>query len=261
MGPESNWFLGTAKNSTLRLNPTGPGSKPQKGGFKLAIFGTSTTPLAGDITVICAKQSYYVIEKVVEEKGALVEKQCNVPHDRFRQLQNLMMEIACLVWAQVLLDIVYQFIEEMIKTVRQPPFNIPSFRFVKSALAVKRSPQDTSTSRQDPGRVFLVEEVIQEKEEGRFRKYMNNVTPIPMLMDSETDKEAAEFFAFSQHVQYFKTKKLVFVSDYQGKLTHSRPGSLDSANYIDFQEEIHCSRTPKYLLMGEFQQIPDRFTY
>jgi len=59
---------------------------------------------------------------------------------------------------------------------------------------------------------FLFEEVVDANVEGPFRKYINNVSPEPLLM--ETDEERAKFLAFSQHVQYWKTKKQAFVSDY-----------------------------------------------
>jgi hypothetical protein len=64
---------------------------------------------------------------------------------------------------------------------------------------------------------FLLEEVIDANMEGPFRKYLNNVSPEPLLMATKEDKEQAKFLAFSQHVQYWKTKKQAFVSDYQGK--------------------------------------------
>jgi len=70
----------------------------------------------------------------------------------------------------------------------------------------------------ETGRIFLLEEVIQKNEEGKFRKYLNNVLPVPLPMDNNEDAEHAQFLAFSQHIQYFKTKKLVFVSDYQGNI-------------------------------------------
>ena len=68
---------------------------------------------------------------------------------------------------------------------------------------------------------FLLEEVIDENTEGPFRKYLNNVSPEPLVMETKKDEEWAKFLAFSQHVQYWKTKKQVFVSDYQGKQSMS----------------------------------------
>jgi Alpha-kinase family len=107
-----------------------------------------------------------------------------------------------------LLDLVYKFISED----GQSPFHIPKFRFVESALAMESSLDDGKKN----NAVFLVEEVIAEENQGPFRKYLNNVSPIPLMMTSKEDEERAMFLAFSQHVQYWKTKKQVFVSDYQG---------------------------------------------
>ena len=64
---------------------------------------------------------------------------------------------------------------------------------------------------------FLLEEVIDPNKEGLFRKFLNNVLLEPLVMKTKDDEEQARFLAFSQHVQYWKTKKQVFVSDYQGK--------------------------------------------
>jgi len=66
-------------------------------------------------------------------------------------------------------------------------------------------------------KTFLLEEVIDMDAEGPFRKYLNNVSSEPLAMDTKKDEERANLLAFSQHVQYWKTKKQVFVSDYQGK--------------------------------------------
>ena len=65
--------------------------------------------------------------------------------------------------------------------------------------------------------VFLIEEVIRGDEQGPFRKYLNNVSPVPLPISCGDDDERAKFLSFSQHVQYWKTKKQAFVSDYQGK--------------------------------------------
>lgn len=66
------------------------------------------------------------------------------------------------------------------------------------------------------GCVFLLEEVIGEGQ-GHFRKYVNNVSAVPVPFGNGDDEERALFLAFAQHVQYFKMKKLAFVSNYQGE--------------------------------------------
>ena len=49
---------------------------------------------------------------------------------------------------------------------------------------------------------FLLEEVVDANVEGPFRKYINNVSPEPLLIEIKADEEWAKFLAFSQHVQY-----------------------------------------------------------
>ncbi|KAI0293284.1 hypothetical protein B0F90DRAFT_1596380, partial [Multifurca ochricompacta] len=92
-----------------------------------------------------------------------------------------------------------------------PPFQIPRMRFVEASLAI-----ECVTSEFDGARAFLLEEVI-GGDEGHFRKYLNNVLAAPVSFTNEDDEERAEFLTFSQHVQYFKTKKMAFVADYQGE--------------------------------------------
>ena len=97
----------------------------------------------------------------------------------------------------------------------EPPFQIPQFRFVESALTMEVSPDD-SAKQKAARAIFLVEEVITEDQQGPFRKYLNDVSPVPLMMSRKEDKDRVSFLAFTQHVQYWKTKK-AFVSDYQGK--------------------------------------------
>ena len=184
-----------------------------KGGFKVAALGTSTTHLFKSNTPdICAKRTYHSVEHVVEQNGSFVTKSDDIPYEGRKQFQNLSMEIACTVWAQALLDLVYKFISQ--EDSGCCPLNVPKFRYVELALAMEGSPDGT---KKQNGAVFLVEEVIAEEREGPFRKYLNNVSPVPLTTTCKEDEIRAKFLAFSQHVQYWKTKKQVFVSDYQGK--------------------------------------------
>lgn len=207
-------YLGSAKDMTLRLDFSPKNQK--KGGFKLASFGTASQQVFGDTYDVCAKQTFYqkraITDQVGQDASAIqVEVTHTIPHDGVTQIRSLSMEISCLVWARVLLDLVYKFIEKGITLHGEPPFHIPQMRFVDAALAVEHNMVESTN-----GRVFLLEEVI-GKDEGRFRKYLNNVSAVPVPFGDEEDKERALFLSFAQHVQYFKTKKLAFVSDYQGE--------------------------------------------
>jgi hypothetical protein len=205
---DTNFYLGKPLSSMLQLDLVS--SNIKKGGFKLAAFGTSM-PAVFAVEAICAKRTYSTIERVVDVGGSLTTKIVNVPHEGEKQFQYLMMEVACLVWAQGLLGIVYDFVKHEAEDL-QLPFNIPQFRFINAAIAIEQSSSVTVKKV-----TFLLEEVIDEKTEGPFRKYMNNVSPEPLEMGTKADNERAIFLAFSQHVQYWKTKKQAFVSDYQGK--------------------------------------------
>ena len=222
IGKEGNdFYLGKPMPSTLQLdlNPL----NVKKGGFKLAAFGMSMPGVfkeGADSEAICAKRTYSPIERVAEVNGSLTKKTVRLPHEGEKQFQNLAMEVSCLVWAQALLNIVYDFIkEESDSDLEGPkkspnlPFHVPQFHFVKAAIAIEQSSSTSSVKKT----TFLLEEVIDSNTEGPFRKFLNNVSPEPLVMKTKEDEERARFLAISQHVQYWKTKKQVFVSDYQGK--------------------------------------------
>ncbi|KIL64085.1 hypothetical protein M378DRAFT_11669 [Amanita muscaria Koide BX008] len=206
---ENNFYLGKPLTSVLQLDLAASNTK--RGGFKLAVFGTSIAAIfkGEGAEAICAKRVYQSVERVVEIDGALMTKVTNLPHMGEKQFQYLTMEVSCLVWAQALLDMVYDFVKEA--TEDKLPFHIPQLRFVKAAVAIEATGKRDAT--------FLLEEVIDSNTEGPFRKYLNNVSPEPLLLGTKEDEVRAEFLAFSQHVQYWKTKKQVFVSDYQGGST------------------------------------------
>ncbi|KAG6848359.1 hypothetical protein H0H93_000889 [Arthromyces matolae] len=203
-------YLGPASNVVLHLDFSS--KKQRAGGFKISSLGTSSIPLFGDSrgTGICAKQTYYRKERMItKDDGQMIRVAQNIPHDGRTQAKELTVEIACLVWAGALLRLVYRYIESEMAIRGNPPFNIPQFRFVEAALAIEQVEAGKEAQ------VFLLEEVIGGTK-GPFRKYLNNVSPVPLPLDGNEDQERGEFLAFTQHVQYFRTKKKIFVSDYQG---------------------------------------------
>lgn len=110
---------------------------------------------------------------------------------------------------QALTGSVCRFIDAELPSRGNPPLPIPKMRFVGVGLAIGTD-EDKKT--------YLVEEFIDPKTEGPFVKYINNASPTPFFFPDEATNTRAIFLSFSQHVQYIKTNKLVFVSDYQGKL-------------------------------------------
>jgi hypothetical protein len=125
------------------------------------------------------------------------------------------MELKCIIWAQALLQLAYDYIKKFDDVNGPPPPHLnppPQFRFVHAALAVEQGKPSRDA------RAFLLEEEIDEAMEGKFRKYFNNTSPVPCQFSENTTSNIfrADFLAFTQHLQFWKTGKLVFVADYQG---------------------------------------------
>lgn len=125
------------------------------------------------------------------------------------------MELKCILWAQALLQLSYDYIKTFDDNNGPPPphlMNPPQFRFVHAALAVEQGKSSRDA------RAFLLEEEIDEATEGKFRKYFNNTSLVPCHFSENTTANIlrADFLAFTQHLQFWKTGKLVFVADYQG---------------------------------------------
>ena len=202
-----------SSSAHLRLNMS-PNSR-KRGGFKLAYFGTSNPPLFGSSPAICAKQSFYT-KQVERCDGSSMTVRQDIPYDSIKQAQDLIMEIACLNWAQALLAMVYAFIDEWSEAQargsgKSKAIDIPNMRFVQAGLAIEQVQLGAEA------RCFLLEELISNSEKGgSFRKYLNNTSSKPCRFKNADDTQRAEFLAFAQHVQYFKTKKRAYVADFQG---------------------------------------------
>jgi len=65
--------------------------------------------------------------------------------------------------------------------------------------------------------MYLGKELIPTPSDGEdFVKYIHNGDAAPCdLLDPDVEN-IAQFLAFTQHVQYVKTGKQVYISDYQG---------------------------------------------
>ena len=137
------------------------------------------------------------------------------------ELPKLHREANTLYWAKALLTMTYDFIDCAIASADPPPFDIPRLRFVEAGLALAHSqPTNVSDKSQFAGTlvsgVFLLEELI-EGGSAVFTKFIHNMDCGPSLDEDEQGYDVAEFLAFTQHVQYIKTGKLAFISDYQGR--------------------------------------------
>ncbi|KZT10116.1 uncharacterized protein LAESUDRAFT_645705, partial [Laetiporus sulphureus 93-53] len=188
-----------------------PQSKFQQGTFKVTHFGTISPPLPA-----FGSTGYVAIKRAFVRDRAMAS-----PHPMFydaaKQAELLSVEVNCAQWAAGLMQLCYAFIQREDVIRGPPPFTIPQLQFVCVGLAVEDA---SDINDQNPSRrrqVFLLEQYIDSTAEGRWRKYINNDTPTPLAMIDEDDQHRADFLAFCQHIQFLKTKRLLFVSDFQGK--------------------------------------------
>ena len=122
------------------------------------------------------------------------------------ELPRILTEANMLYWATSLMALTYGFIDRALQSApAPPPFNIPSLRYVHGAVALSGS------------RAYLLEELLDQSEGDPFVKYVHNVS----LREGLAGHDIGEFLCFCQHVQYVKTSRAAFISDFQGQLSTS----------------------------------------
>jgi hypothetical protein len=141
-------------------------------------------------------------------------------YDGPRQAEMLTMELNCIGWASALMTCVYDFIKESEAGIGFPPFDVPRMQYVQCGLAISK-PEDSNHPGPSHGHAaYLIEEYIDtNKTSGKnwFVKYLNNSSARPRQFEDPKKNLRAEFLSFAQHVQFWKTDGLAFVSDFQGK--------------------------------------------
>ena len=176
-----------------------------KGTFKTAHPGTVSFKDTVDPDLfpsgkVCVKQ---VFDKLPD--GSIVRLKGR------HELERLSVECNCLIWASLLLDFTYQFINREVEGRGGLSRPIPELRFTRSMIAIVRE----STME----KAFLIEEWLDPDDgECPFVKYLGNrfLEPCVPLTAPPRTHEIAEFLSFAQHIQWQKTGGLAFTSDYQG---------------------------------------------
>ncbi|KAJ3979928.1 hypothetical protein F5890DRAFT_1420575 [Lentinula detonsa] len=127
------------------------------------------------------------------------------------------------------------------------PLPIYDLCFVPTAMALvdpKGSKEATS---------FIIENHIT----GTWQKFIGNANAIPLMASGEEGYEHAQYMSFLQHIQFEKTRRLAYISDWQGnsdttflylpRLTcDNRPALYGDGNvasaFLKFPEEHCCNR-------------------
>ncbi|KAG1780220.1 hypothetical protein EV702DRAFT_1043073 [Suillus placidus] len=177
------------------------------GGFKTADTGWLTLtapPKTGLGSVTCHK---VVVKRPFEKVFPTAMKVGAYKVGRYSlvdELWKLFREANVLYWSKSLLKLTYDFIDHSIASSPQPP-----------PFAVPRGGSKPGAKTGSTRAVFLLEELI-EGGDDMFVKFIHNMDTNPLLDELDYGYDMAEFFVFTQHVQYVKTGKLAFISDYQG---------------------------------------------
>ena len=125
-------------------------------------------------------------------------------------IARIISELSCNVFGDAFLKLVYDFMDNFDQTHGPPPLHLqqlPHFHFVRAAIAIEQGKSKTDAQ------TFLLEEEIDEAVEGKFHKYLNNTSPVPCTFtyEKEANEQQAQSLTFTQHAQYWLTKKLTFV--------------------------------------------------
>lgn len=191
------YFERTSHSTVLRIERT-EFTKPSYGAMKETRNGELTEPIKDGsfegITEVAVKQAYHC------PAGDLF-----VTYPWGEQLKRLAPEFICAAWANALHELTMDHVTAIISAKGFPPFQCPVMRFVYVALATESGGEKN---------VYLLEQKIPDP----FVKYIHNASAA--ITVEKTDAQymvRAEFLAFSQHLQYWKTKKLAFISDFQGE--------------------------------------------
>lgn len=209
-----------------------------KGSFKQCMFAQINPGLPGGSSFVVAKQALGPLST-----RSSVDK----PLQGVTQLEYLADEVACLVWANALQNAVNVLVEHMYQYKEAPPFEVPRFKFVAGAIAIESELQKGGNRKMS---AWLIEERIDASEQGPWRKFINNDSPIPLPFTDQANRNRAEFLAFSQHAQYMFTGKLAFVSDYQGMLIRS-----ESVLGLCFYANLSCPALGGDTLLSDPQVI------
>jgi hypothetical protein len=67
-----------------------------------------------------------------------------------------------------------------------------------------------------PKKSFLLEERIDVPDSAEFTKYVHNGSALPNLDETDEEYHTALFLCAVQHLQYVKSQRCAYVSDFQG---------------------------------------------
>ncbi|KAK6996039.1 hypothetical protein R3P38DRAFT_3371236 [Favolaschia claudopus] len=95
-----------------------------------------------------------------------------------------------------------------------PP--IPDLRFVQAGVAIYYETPAKNSSKASIRKTYLLEKYIETNSDSEFVKFVHNGSAAPLLDIDDAWRWIADFLCFTQHIQYWKSGEMVFLSDLQG---------------------------------------------
>ncbi|KZT55410.1 hypothetical protein CALCODRAFT_409535, partial [Calocera cornea HHB12733] len=124
-------------------------------------------------------------------------------------------------WATSIHEVSKRAVDEYLQTHPDSPaskLEIPNMRMVWAGLFLHDKRSETEPAQL----VTLIEELIGTEQppnnKSEFMKFINNASPKPRYTKGRAG-QVSRFLSFLQHVQYLKTGRQAYISDYQGSLT------------------------------------------
>ncbi|KAK7012377.1 hypothetical protein R3P38DRAFT_2550082, partial [Favolaschia claudopus] len=93
---------------------------------------------------------------------------------------------------------------------------IPDLRFVQAGVAISYETPAKNSSKASIRKTYLLEEYIETNSDSEFVKFVHNGSAVPLLDIDDAWRWIADFLCFTQHIQYWKSGEMVFLSDLQG---------------------------------------------
>lgn len=173
---------------------------------------------------VVAKRFYIASDMVPKNwTGIMVLKEAKITRYSYEdERRKVEAEANLLYWASSLMSLANSWIKSQIaqRTINGDlcPLTIPDLRFVHGGVASVQGAYHTEPGKlfYQPNATYLIEELIPSAL-GEFTKYVHNVDATPQFPSfGGPAYETAEFLCFVQHLQYWKTDAMVYISDFQG---------------------------------------------
>ena len=177
---------------------------------------------------VVAKRFYFALpnsDVVQNNSTSLVPKEAKIKCYSFvDERKKVEAEANLLYWADSLMSFANSWIQAQISQRTNNgdpcPLAIPELRFVRGGVAsIQGGCHSTSGVRKlffHPSTTYLIKELI-PSELGDFHKYVHNIDTTPQLPSfGGPAYEIVEILCFVQHIQYWKTDAMVYISDFQG---------------------------------------------